>query len=546
MSDAPEACTSWTRRLWVLEVLLLAPTVVWLGVDRTPWSWDPAWYGEVSCDLWWTLKHQPEAWSAAMLSAFGIKAPAIAWIGQFFVPLGQAVGNIDDLLMAVPLCAALVTIRLWFLLGNELWGGDPRGGWLMALLGAGAPIFVGITHQFFVEPLQLLGITWLWWLAVRAPQLSRVRLAASAALAGAFLLAVKVTSPAFAVMPAGLIIWRWVASHQPWFSRGRCARTADVLLVAAGVGVGVITAAWYARNLGALREFVAFAAQDDSSLIYGRRPDFWLKWGFWVPAIYREFFNVLVGWGALPLAFIMGLVALRHRQRWQAASANAIVAAAAILQVLIVLWGFSLQIPEITRYSLPLLTSALLPIISLLRHASCHSWVAPLTLAIAAAQWGWSHAAPLGVPPPPRASEWLTRAERDPSYGRELDALIAATTTPASAFRYRVNGYETPWLNANTLSFHAAKLRLDSGVRAYYTSLGYGANNAAAAFERIEAMEADFFISVDLAQHDPRPVFMNQVARPVLERVHAGPEFAPTPFSNQHHIVLYRRVTSRH
>ncbi|HQY06750.1 MAG TPA: hypothetical protein PLQ52_11865, partial [Lacunisphaera sp.] len=311
------------------------------------------------------------------------------------------------------------------------------------------------------------------------------------------------------------------------------------------VGAAALTLAWYARNLGALREFVAFAAQDSSSLIYGQRPAFWTKWGFWLPAVHREFFNPLVGFALLPLAAAFALPALRRRLEPRP-PAGGMLAGAGLLQVLLVLWGFSLQIPEITRYSLPLLVSALLPLVWLLSLGP-RRWLAPAALALIAGQWLWSHGTALGLlPVAPRGSEWLVRADPDPSYGQELDALIAQTTTPATAYRYQVNGYELPWLNANTLSFHAAKQRLRTGIRAYYTSLGYGATDPVAAYRRVIDMQADTFISLDTAWHEPKPAFMNQTALAVLEQIRANPDFVPETFYNQHHIVLYRRNPKPH
>lgn len=543
MGGGDPVAVRWIRRLWLREWLLMSPTMVWLAIDRTPWSWDPAWYGEVATDLWWTLAHQPDAWGGQMLAAFGIKAPAIAWLAQFFVPLGHAVGAVDDALMLVPVLAALVTVRLWFQIGDEMWGGDARGGWVLALLGAGAPLFVGLTHQFFVEPLQLLGVTALWWLALAAPQWPRLRLVAVGALTGVFLLATKVTSPAFAFVPMLLLGWRGGKSRAPWLAPTRGGRVGDVLLLIALAVVGSATCAWYVRNLPAMRDWVVFAAQDESSLIYGRHPEWAAKWGFWLGALHREFFTLLTGSALLPLAVLVA-IRLRHVRHDRFTT---ILAWAGGTQVLIVLWGFSRQIPEISRYSLPLLTSALLPVVWLLAPLTTRRNLALGALVLAAAQWLGSHAMALNaLSPGPRPSEWLARPDPDPSYAAELDAVIASTTTSATAFRYFVNGYELPWLNANTLSYHAAKGRLATGIRAYYTSLGYGAKDAAAAWRRIEEMQAEGFISLAPQVQAPEPSFMNQVARPVLARVDQGPEFAREHFPNRHDIVLYRRTSKRH
>src|SRR6266851_1260236 len=64
---------------YVVSVLLLLPGVYWVLKDQTVWPYDQAWYAEVSVDLWYSLTHHPGEWAASMLSAFGTKAPGVAW-----------------------------------------------------------------------------------------------------------------------------------------------------------------------------------------------------------------------------------------------------------------------------------------------------------------------------------------------------------------------------------------------------------------------------------------------------------------------------------
>src|SRR5207253_1842232 len=75
------------------------PSIVWAFLDRSIWPWDPAWYGEVSADLWATLRTDAGNWGTAMAHAFGAKPPAVAWLGQFFIPLGGALGGDSTVLL---------------------------------------------------------------------------------------------------------------------------------------------------------------------------------------------------------------------------------------------------------------------------------------------------------------------------------------------------------------------------------------------------------------------------------------------------------------
>ena len=57
----PSHATGLRRLVPVLvAVVLVLPSVVWIAIDRSIWPWDPSWYGEVSIDLWATLRTDPE------------------------------------------------------------------------------------------------------------------------------------------------------------------------------------------------------------------------------------------------------------------------------------------------------------------------------------------------------------------------------------------------------------------------------------------------------------------------------------------------------
>src|SRR3954453_10493111 len=73
--------------------------VVWALTDRSVFAWDQALYAKATVDLFRILLTSPSAWPDAMLRVFGSRAPAIAWLGQFFVPIGVAAGSIDFALL---------------------------------------------------------------------------------------------------------------------------------------------------------------------------------------------------------------------------------------------------------------------------------------------------------------------------------------------------------------------------------------------------------------------------------------------------------------
>src|SRR6266851_854097 len=147
--------------------ILLLPSFVWVFLDRSVWPWDQAWYGEVTVQLYSTLRHEPGKWLQAMIAAFGTKPPAIAWIGQWFVPFGKRMGSIDLALHLSVLLIQFLTLVMVWRLGREVF--PERSRWLPAigcLFVGSAPLFIGLSHQYFPEPLQNLAVLWIFYIAL--------------------------------------------------------------------------------------------------------------------------------------------------------------------------------------------------------------------------------------------------------------------------------------------------------------------------------------------------------------------------------------------
>jgi len=127
----------------LLAVLFVLPSAAWLVLDRQAWLWDPAWYGEVSVELYYHLTHNIHYWPRAMINAFGQKAPGIAWLGQLFVPLGRLLGSVDDgllisILLTQALALAVTGLAIWHLTRRA-----PVAAAGMAAMASG-PLFVGL------------------------------------------------------------------------------------------------------------------------------------------------------------------------------------------------------------------------------------------------------------------------------------------------------------------------------------------------------------------------------------------------------------------
>ena len=131
-----------------LLVTAFIPSLIWIFTDKRVWPWDPAWYGEVSVELFYRLTHTPEKWLELLFSAFSIKAPGVAWLGEFFVPLGMALDSIEFGLLFSILTTQFVALLLSYRLLKKLTHNSIIAA-LSSLLIVAAPLSVAITRSLF-------------------------------------------------------------------------------------------------------------------------------------------------------------------------------------------------------------------------------------------------------------------------------------------------------------------------------------------------------------------------------------------------------------
>ncbi len=518
----------------LLALALCAPSVIWIALNRSLWPWDPAWYGEVSVDLWYRLTCDTATWPWAMVRAFASKAPLVAWIGQFFVPLGRALGSVDFALLLSIVLTQAGTLLLIFAAAVRL---APRN--LFAPLAAvaftaSAPLFIGLNHQYFVEPLQTFGVAWLFWVAVSAPTLSRVRAITHLVAASALLMGAKASSPLYAVFP-GVVALLAVL-------RGRSGRprvrswTAEIARIVPVLVFTALVVTWYAINFRHVADHVAFSASAED---YGKFGPFFDKLRFWLTVAWQNFIYPPLAWPAA----IVGLGAVVGKAFSRQRRVGALTAGAGMLTFAVALCVFSRSANEEPRYLLPLLPGLAVALAWLL-DLSWPRLAKALAVAVAVigvAQLALVQAQAFGlVERHPNLAIWVHAVERDAGAYTELDRLVEAASPADRAYRYVICGVEVPALNANTLSYHAAKQSLDRGFRCYFTSLGYAAADPQPAWDRMTDLNASYFITLAGSGTSPAN-FLNRINEAIRERVRGSPVFVQVPFDSPRGIELYRR-----
>ena len=527
--------------------ILIAPSALWVIIDKAVWQWDPAWYGEVSASLFFLLRRQTAEWPNAMLSAFATKPPGIAWLGQFFVPLQHITGSVDDALMLMIILIQWVTLVLTYRTVRDLAPHSPAAPLAACVFVAAAPLFVGMSHKFFVEPLQTMAVAWIMLIAIRADQLNGWIIVGHVVAAAALAMMAKITSPLYVVAPAILVIYAlFQKRYSSWSLSRRQRRLGLYPVLAIGVIMAVPTMLWYARNWGAVFGKSQSAAYGAGGEMWGHGRPLFDKLVYWLGAMHSSFAPSLF---LLPVAVVVVVGAVRMcRGRDPQTSRHRVVAIMAATQLLFTLVVFTSSRNEEPRFLLPLIPYLALLIgmgVSALRWRGASVLIVVLLLM----QYGIVYAQTFSlIPSNTSVSVWIQRypAMPDEQEAVMLDSIVESTCSEETAWRYNIVGVELPWLNANTLSFHVAKRMLDTGYRCFYTSVGYRQDSVDRAWERIQTFKIAHFVTVDPDVYRIPENGHNVVSVPVLERVASSVDFERQDLNGDHPgILIFDRVPER-
>jgi hypothetical protein len=504
-----------------LSALAIFPSFIWILLDRRLWPWDQAWYGEATADLYATLVNHPEQWFDAMRKAIGAKPPLLAWVGQFLMPLGYWLGNVDSVLLLVPLLSHAATLWVVWLTVRRMVPGQTWAAVSAVLMLASAPLFVGMSHQYLVEAPQSLVVAASFLLALTARDNSLFRLGAFLVVVCMAGMATKTTTPLYCGLAWGIaglvLLLRLRRGEKPVLSGWR-----DNVIGLAAAVLAVLTISWYATNVLPMLEHIRNATLSDLALPYGSQGPFITKLSWWIKQLNGATF-------LLPYLATTSLVAILYSAfaLWRVAShATSLVAAfkqlilsqwvttAAVLHVLMVLTVLSLQVNEETRFLEPMLPVFVSVVTWALAQLSL-IWVFPLVSLALLVQLIGVQLEAHGRIGRESTSAWLLPLDTTSNDRRVADALVQATCPKPLQYRYVVVGPERQSMNANSLAMYAARMAAMAGYRCYYTSLGYAEVDPKRALDRIDNLNASYVILPKAEDIESDPNFLNTILRPV-------------------------------
>jgi hypothetical protein len=394
-----------------------------------------------------------------------------------------------------------------------------------------------LSHQYLVEPLQCLAVVWSILIALRCQEWPRARTLIHLGCSVLLGMLAKASTPLYSFVPTVFIVLTLARSRRPWDFRAEWRRWASKALVCGSVAVGAIGGVWYARNYAAVLEHVRFSSSGPDALQYGFRAPMGEKLIVWLRFVAQGFLEPYLEWILGLLVLVAGgaiLIARVPFSRWRR---RLWIGALSAAQIGLVVFVFSLNDAVITRYLYALLPYAAI-ILVVLCSAARYRAVQALVLAVCFAQWAVVNRASFESKPVlANQFHWLDPIVTDATAYREVTEIVRLTSVFPG---YNVVAIEEPWLNANSTSFFAAKNRLNTGVRSYYTSLGYAEKDTSVAMKRIEDLSARFVITLDGPFQSP-PNFLNVVSLPALRELKVGQRFARVPFPSEKGILIFER-----
>lgn len=527
------------RLLWVypLVCVLLAPSLLWIIQDRRVWPWDQAWYGEVSVNLWFWLTHSPVGWARTLIEGLNSKPPGIVWLGQLFVPL-RIFGSVEEALLLSILLTQFTVLLLLFGIGRTI---SPKSYLIPAagvMFAASGQLFIGLSHQYFVEPLQCAAVAWMLFIAAKAPDWPKARIVIQVIASFVLGALAKTTTPLYCAAPCVYVALIVLRRRESWdFSaewKSRVSRTL-ILLSGALCGVGAV---WYYRNLGDVVQHARDASFGAIALRYGIQATPIVKFGRWAGLVEQSFGAPYLSWAALMLACFAGAVFWRFRTTPGHRGDVALVSA---VQIVILLCTFSLSDAGDVRFLFAVLPYIVAIVMWLCALAESRMAVAAFC-ALCALQWILLHGVTLGaISPVANQSSWLLSVQKDATNSEELMRVVRATEAPG---KYSIVSVQEPWLNANSAAFFAAKNRLVTGRGGSYAPLGYAETELKAGLSRIYELSVQYVITLDEPFQRTAPDFLNVLGLPILKELRQGGRYKAIPFSSNKGILVFERNES--
>jgi hypothetical protein len=317
----------------VLAVLIL-PNLFYILINKRLFSSDDATYGKASIDLYLTLINQPLEWFIKIFTVHGWRPPLPYIIGEFFVPLGHALGSINlGFLLSVLILSFLCLWSLWNIV-QKLYG-NPYISFVGCLAMASTPLFMAQSRIFMLEIPQMLLVLWFIHLMIAAKEEDKISLGLKLLLGFSLCFLLKIPTFIFCLVPSIIIL---TALLEKRTVKSKWQQNKHAFLAAAAAVCLIYAFTWHIYNGKAELDYILLCINSNEI-----PQPYHLRLIYWAKNIQEGFFL----WPLL-IALVLSFIAALRKTKSQ-------IFFVCITQITLIIFIFSTSTAGDHRFILPIL-----------------------------------------------------------------------------------------------------------------------------------------------------------------------------------------------
>lgn len=328
---------------FIMASFLVLPQLFWLFFDRGFWGIDSCGLAINTVTLYYFFLQSPELWWQQLWRVSAIThphTPLLCWLGQWLVPIGEKVGNIDIVLSGLVLFFAVATLSLFY---NTLIKvcQDKALAFLGVLCLGSAPLFVGLSMQYYVEMLQVFSVVWFLYIMVQVNHWTIQKTIIQLVYAISFSLLTKASAPLYVFVPGIYIlitILLKILKNKTVVFSGR-----HVSLAFAGAMLcGLVSVVWIIKNAPIVWAYTSVSAQ-----FFGEKLSWSNKLFYWMQILQLVCFDFPILAKIVFGTTLVGAVFLREKK-------EIVWAGICFVQVVMIICISSLMVNQDPKYVLAL------------------------------------------------------------------------------------------------------------------------------------------------------------------------------------------------
>ena len=468
-----------------IPLLLILPIAIYIFLDAWLWPWDQALYGERTIDLYKSLRRDSFIqYINLFFNIMGSKAPAICWVGQFFVPFHKVFNNIDTALLLQILLLSFLTLVLVYKIVYHYYKSYFIS-FLTCLILSSNSLFLGLVHQYYVEIPQLFSVTLLYYFITKIKVWHPYTVGLNTISVICYGLIVKISTPLYMFFPSLYILFKLIPelkiNHniKTYFVFSLQHHIINIFYFILSLFMLFITVTYYTLHFQDVWSFATSSANGDIALTFAVKKSFISTFLAWFSALQTFTISYSIIFYCVILGIVFIILFNKNFKSSISKESNEFVILN-LLSFFFILCVFSFQINQENRYLLPVCLIFIFILIHYVYLLKNKIVLYLLTLYFVI-QYSILNITLLNLYPidlskfiPDSLGRMVVNQEY--SYRQELLDILKYTC-PINSKNQNIVAVDYLNLNANTLSYYSRYLNVSYANNCSYSMLSYEREN---------------------------------------------------------------------